>query len=82
MYCRVSSGVLSTLLHSPSAGTQAAAASTLTKLAIKAKAMTADSKEVGQVMNTVLAVLKGELVRDYVCMYACMYVVIDRFIHA
>ena len=64
MLRRVSSGVLTSLLHSPSAGTQAAAASTLTKLAIKAKAMTADSKEVGQVMNTVLAVLKG--------MYVCM----------
>ena len=56
---RVSSGVLNTLLHSPSPGTQAAAASTLTKLAIKAKAMSADSFEMGQIMNTVLSVLKA-----------------------
>lgn len=54
----MSSGVLRTLLHSPSPATQAAAASTMTKLAIKAKAMTADSAEVGQIMNTVLSVLK------------------------
>lgn len=50
---------MNTLLHSPSAATQAAAASTTTKLAIKAKAMTADSAEVAQVMNTVLSVLKS-----------------------
>ena len=54
----VSKGILNTLLNSPSHSTRAAAASTLTKLAIKAKALTEDSSEVSQILNTVLSVLK------------------------
>lgn len=55
----VSSGTLTTLLHAPSPAIRAAAASTITKLSIKAKALTQDSAEVGQIMNTALAVLKA-----------------------
>jgi hypothetical protein len=55
----VASGTLSTLLHAPSPSIRAAAASTITKLSIKAKALTQDSAEVSQIMNTALAVLKS-----------------------
>ena len=55
----VSSGTLTTLLHAPSAGIRAAAASTMTKLSIKAKALSQDSAEVAQIMNTALTVLKS-----------------------
>lgn len=55
----VANGTLTTLLHSPYAGTRAAAASTITKLSLKAKALSEDSAEVSQILNTVLAVLKS-----------------------
>eukprot|EP01034_Spumella_vulgaris_P029108 gene29108-36099_t len=54
----VSSGVLTTLMHSPYQGTRAAAASTITKLSLKAKALREDSAEIATVLNTVLSVLK------------------------
>jgi hypothetical protein len=55
----VASGTLNTLLHAPSPSIRAAAASTITKLSIKAKALTQDSAEVSQILNTALAVLKS-----------------------
>lgn len=55
----VSSGTLTTLLHAPSAGIRAAAASTITKLSLKAKALSEDSAEVAQILNTALSVLKA-----------------------
>jgi hypothetical protein len=55
----VANGTLSTLLHAPSPTIRAAAASTITKLSIKAKALTQDSAEVAQIMNTALSVLKA-----------------------
>lgn len=55
----VSSGTLSTLLHAPSPGIRAAAASTITKLSIKAKALSEDSAEVAQIMNTALTILRA-----------------------
>ncbi len=45
-------------MHSPYSGTRAAAASTITKLSLKAKALNEDSAEVAQILNTVLGVLK------------------------
>ena len=55
----VSSGTLTTLLHAAQPGTRAAAASTVTKLALKAKALSEDSAEVAQVLNTALGVIKA-----------------------
>ena len=54
----ISNGALTVLLHAPHPGIRAAAASTLTKLSIKAKAITEDSAEVAQILNTALGVLK------------------------
>ena len=55
----VSSGTLGILMKAPSAAIRAAAASTITKLSIKAKALTSESEEVAQILNTALAVLKA-----------------------
>lgn len=55
----VNSGTLTTLLHAPSPGIRAAAASTITKLSIKAKALSEDSSEVAQIMNTACSILKA-----------------------
>eukprot|EP01038_Epipyxis_sp_PR26KG_P013443 gene13443-18025_t len=55
----VSSGALQTLLHSPHAGILAAAASTMTKLSLKAKAFKENSPEIALVLNTVHTILKG-----------------------
>lgn len=55
----VSSGALGNLMKSPSTAIRAAAASTMTKLSIKAKALTEDAAEVSHVLNTVLTVLKA-----------------------
>jgi hypothetical protein len=54
----VERGVLRQLMMSPNPGTRAAAASTMTKLSIKAKALTEDSSEVSSILNAVLDVLK------------------------
>lgn len=55
----VSSGVLQSLLSSPSQAVQASAASTLTKLSIKAKALCSNSPEVAQILNAVLVSIKN-----------------------
>lgn len=55
----LSSGALQSLMQSGDAGVRAAAASTMTKLSIKAKALLNDSSELTQILNTVLAVLKN-----------------------
>lgn len=60
----VASGALVTLLNTPHPGIRAAAASALTKLSIKAKAITEDSSEVSSVMNTALSVLKAANASD------------------
>jgi len=52
------SGAIHNLLKSPHAGIRAAAASTITKLSIRAKAMHEDSPEVSAVMNAALDVLR------------------------
>jgi hypothetical protein len=54
----ISSGTLTTLMHAPSPGIRAAAASAVTKLSIKAKALSEDSAEVSQILNTAISVLK------------------------
>jgi len=55
----VSSGVLQSLLRSPSQAVQASAASTLTKLSIKAKALSNNSPEIAQILNAVLVSIKS-----------------------
>lgn len=55
----VSSGVLNLLLQSAAADVRAAAASTLTKLSLKAKALATDSDETTKSLNISLAVLKN-----------------------
>lgn len=55
----VASGVLHTLLRSPDSATQAAAASTMTKLSIKAKAINEASPEVAELLNSAVSVLKS-----------------------
>ena len=52
------SGALRTLMQSPNSSTRAAAASTMTKLSIKAKALTEESPEMAQILNTAFDVLK------------------------
>ena len=54
----VSSGILQFLQQSSAADVRAAAASTLTKLALKAKALTTDSAETTHTLNVALDVLK------------------------
>jgi tetratricopeptide (TPR) repeat protein len=54
----VEDGVLLSLLHSPQAGIRAAAASALTKVAIKSKALNRDSNENAQILNAVVSVLR------------------------
>lgn len=54
----VSSGILQSLLHAPSQAVQAAAASTYTKLSIKAKALDNMSPEIAQILNAVLVSIK------------------------
>eukprot|EP01041_Mallomonas_annulata_P007218 gene7218-14717_t len=54
----VSSGALHSLLQSPVSNTRAAAASALTKLSLKAKALSEDSPEISQTMNVVLDVIR------------------------
>jgi hypothetical protein len=54
----VSTGALQSLLQSSSAGIRAAAASTMTKLTIKAKALNEESIELSDILATVLSVLK------------------------
>jgi len=54
----VNAGALKTLLQSPNSSTRAAAASALTKLSLKAKAMAEESSEVAQVLNTAFDVLR------------------------
>ena len=60
----VSSGVLQSLLRSPSQAVQASAASTLTKLSIKAKALFNDSPEIAQILNAVLVSIKSSSNQD------------------
>lgn len=55
----LSSGALHTLLNVSSLSVRAAAASTITKLSIKAKALKEDSPEISQILNAVLDVLKN-----------------------
>ncbi len=54
----VDSGAVYGLLRSPHAGIRAAAASAITKLSLRAKAMQEDSPEVSSVMNAALDVLR------------------------
>lgn len=60
----VSSGVLQLLLDSPAADVRTSAASTLTKLSLKAKALNADSSETTQALSVSLFVLKNALLNQ------------------
>lgn len=55
----VSSGVLNLLLQSSAPDVRAAAASTMTKLSLKAKALATDSSETTHALNVALTVLKN-----------------------
>jgi hypothetical protein len=55
----LSCGALHGLLKVPSHSVRAAAASTITKLSIKAKALKEDSPEISQILNAVLDILKN-----------------------
>jgi len=55
----VESGTLDALLDSPNARARSAAASTMAKLGVAAKALASDSPETGRLLNTAMLLLKG-----------------------